>query len=133
MHEWALAEAVIETIVLKAKESGRKTFSYLKIILGKLRQIDIDVFTFALNELLKLTKNELGIEVKDIAFEYEDIEVQCNRCGFKWRIDIESLEEPIKEYIHFVPDVVHTYISCPRCGSHDYEIVSGLGIAVEVE
>ncbi len=35
------------------------------------------------------------------------------------------------ESIHFIPEVAHTYIKCPKCGSPDFEIIKGRGIWLE--
>ncbi|MEM1646198.1 MAG: hydrogenase nickel incorporation protein HypA [Ignisphaera sp.] len=132
MHEWALAEAIIETIIAKASENKMKNIGYVKVKLGKLQQIDKNILAFAINELLKLAKNEHGIEVKEIIFDDEEVVAKCLRCGYRWDLDLESIDELSKEYIHFIPEVVHTFISCPQCGSHDYEVVSGRGISIEL-
>lgn len=132
MHEWALAEAVIEAIIAQAREKNKRSFNYIKVVLGRLQQIDRDIFIYALNELLRLTKQEVGIDVMDIVIENEDVVAKCNRCDYRWKIDLDTLEEPVKEYIHFIPEVVHTYTSCPRCGSRDYEIIAGRGISIDI-
>ena len=132
MHEWALAEAVVETVVARSRETGRKRFSYIKIVLGELQQIDRDILGYTLNELLEVAKKELNIEVDKVLFETEKAVARCNRCGFEWPISLEGLGEEIRESIHFLPEAVHSFVKCPSCGSHDFEIVSGRGIAVEV-
>lgn len=132
MHEWALAEAIIETLITKAFEINKKKFNYLKIVIGRLQQIDRDILVFVLDEMLKLVRDEHGLEVDQIVLEDEKTLAECRRCGYRWEIDIGSLEESVKESIHFIPDVVHTHSSCPRCDSHDFEIVSGRGISIDI-
>lgn len=132
MHEWALAEAIVETIITKASQSNTRNFSYIKVKLGRLQQIDREILAFAINELLKLAKDEHGIEVKEVVFDDEKAVAECLRCRYRWDLDLESMDESSKEYIHFMPEVVHAFISCPQCGSHDYEIVSGRGISIEL-
>lgn len=132
MHEWALAEAVVEALATLSRESGRKLFRCLRITVGRLRQLDRDILTYAINEMLKSLKSEIGVEVEDVVIEDEDVVAVCNRCGHRWGIDLGSLDEHSRECIHFVPSVVHTLILCPRCGSHDYDIVSGNRIAVDI-
>jgi hydrogenase nickel incorporation protein HypA/HybF len=41
------------------------------------------------------------------------------------------VSEDTAEAIHFVPEVAHTYIKCPSCGSPDFEIVEGRGVWLE--
>lgn len=132
MHEWALAEAIVETLKAKARERDSKSFKYLKIVLGRLQQIDRDILSYALGELMAIAREEEGIEVDRIVFEYEDVVAICNRCGRRWAIDLERLREEEREFVHYVPESVHAYIRCPTCGSHDYEIESGRGLRIEV-
>lgn len=133
MHEWALAEAIVETVKAKAFEWGRTRFSLLKVKLGELQQVDKEILSFALNELLNIAKDENGISVEKVIFVEEKAVAECLRCGYRWDLDTASLGEEIKEYIHFVPEVVHTFASCPRCGSTDFDIASGRGVSVELE
>ncbi|MEM1541970.1 MAG: hydrogenase nickel incorporation protein HypA [Ignisphaera sp.] len=132
MHEWALAEGIVEALVRRAKEVGVNRFSRLKIILGELQQIDREILKYALDELLKLTRNSLDINVDNIVFEKENVVLQCSRCGYIWRPALDILDESVKECIHFIPEVIHVYISCPQCNSHDFSIVGGRGIAIEI-
>ncbi|MEM0372104.1 MAG: hydrogenase nickel incorporation protein HypA [Ignisphaera sp.] len=132
MHEWALAEGIIEALARRAKEAGVNKFGMLKIILGELQQVDREILKYALDELLKLAKDSLGIIVDNIVFEEESVVLQCSRCGYRWRPVLDILDESVKESIHFIPEVIHVYISCPQCGSHDFSIIGGRGIAIEI-
>lgn len=128
MHEWVLAEAITETIVARAREHSEKVFKSLRIVIGKLRQIDKDILLDALSELLKIA----GIEVREIIFVEEDIVVECSRCGYRWNIDLDVFDKDTKEFIHFIPEVLHTYVSCPMCKSHDFKIISGHSISIDL-
>jgi len=132
MHEWALAEAIVETVKKKSSENNINRFSVLKIKLGVLQQIDRDILLFALEELLKLLKDEYGVSVENIVLDEEKAVAKCMRCGYKWEIDLQSLGEEYREYIHFIPETVRIYITCPKCSSRDFEIVSGRGLYVEL-
>jgi hydrogenase nickel incorporation protein HypA/HybF len=132
VHEWALAEVVVETVKRRALENNIKNFSVLKIKLGMLQQIDKDVLLFALEELLKLAREEHGVSVEHIVIDEEKPVAECTRCGYRWEIDLQSMDEEYREYIHFLPETIHIYVSCPRCRSKDFEIVSGRGLYVEL-
>ena len=54
--------------------------------------------------------------------------LKCRVCGTTWEFNIKKLDKTTAEAIHFVPEVAHTYIRCPKCGSSDFEIVSGRGV-----
>ncbi|HLN88846.1 MAG TPA: hydrogenase/urease maturation nickel metallochaperone HypA, partial [Candidatus Binatia bacterium] len=57
--------------------------------------------------------------------------LKCRVCNTTWSLDLEKLDKTTAEAIHFVPEVVHTYIKCPHCGSPDFEIVTGRGVWLE--
>jgi hydrogenase nickel incorporation protein HypA/HybF len=44
---------------------------------------------------------------------------------------LRSLDEEAREAIHFLPEAAHAYIRCPKCGSPDFEILSGRGVWLE--
>ncbi len=126
MHEWALAEAIIQSLLNIANEKKARRVKEVGIKIGELQQIDIEAFTIALKELSKGTFLE-GIEVK---IKEERASFRCRVCGFEWKLeDIRNeIGDSEKEYIHFIPEVVHAFLKCPRCGSHDFEIKKGRGL-----
>jgi hydrogenase nickel incorporation protein HypA/HybF len=36
--------------------------------------------------------------------------------------------ENVQENIHFIPEVAHVYVKCPRCESPDFEVLKGRGV-----
>lgn len=126
MHEWALAEAVISTASQIAEKEGIKEVKEVKIKVGELQQIELDILEFALSQL-KTAK------FKDAKFRLETTkaELRCRVCGKKWIFDRGKLDAETAEAIHFVPEIAHTYVKCPKCGSPDFEILKGRGIWLE--
>jgi hydrogenase nickel incorporation protein HypA/HybF len=126
MHEWALAEAVISTTSEIVEKEGIKEIREVRIKVGELQQIELDILKFALSQL-KTSK------FKNTKFDIETVkaELKCRVCGHKWIFNREKLDENTAEAIHFVPEIAHTYIKCPKCGSPDFEILQGRGIWLE--
>ncbi len=124
MHEWALAEAVVEYV---RRVAGGGAIAKLTLGLGELQAIDEEVFKFALRELFK----EYGIEVRELRIEHEECLLKCRACGHVWRLKDANLEEDVREAIHFVPEVIHSYLRCPKCGSRDFEVIGGRGVSVK--
>ena len=60
MHEWALAESVIVTAVDEIKNNKLKNISRIQVKVGELQQIDLGIFRFALENILK--SYALGME-----------------------------------------------------------------------
>jgi hydrogenase nickel incorporation protein HypA/HybF len=40
----------------------------------------------------------------------------------------EEHGEETSEAVHFVPEMAHVYLKCPKCGSPDFEIAEGRGV-----
>ena len=127
MHEWALAEAVISTVSQLAEKEGLNEVTEVKLKVGELQQIELDVLKFALSQL-KTSKL-----LKNARFDIETVkaELKCRVCGYEWIFRKEKIDEDVAEAIHFIPEMAHTYIKCPNCGSPDFEIIRGRGVWLE--
>ncbi|MDI6848145.1 MAG: hydrogenase nickel incorporation protein HypA [Candidatus Bathyarchaeia archaeon] len=126
MHEWTLAEAVISTVSQIAEKEGLKEVAEVEIKVGELQQIELDILEFALSQLKTLKLKNAKINIQTVKAE-----LKCRVCGHKWLFEKEKMTEEIAEAIHFVPEIAHTYIKCPKCGSPDFEILQGRGIWLE--
>lgn len=126
MHEWALAEAIISSVADIAEKEGLTEVREVKIKVGELQQVEIDILEFALSEL------KTG-RLKNAKFVIETAKAElcCRICGNIWTFSRKNLDEKSAEVIHFVPEVVHAYIKCPKCGSPDFEILKGRGLVLE--
>ncbi|MCX8168753.1 MAG: hydrogenase nickel incorporation protein HypA [Candidatus Methanomethylicia archaeon] len=127
MHEWALAEAVINTTIKFVEENNLKELKEVIIKIGELQQVDIEIFKFALFEL----KVEKGLGNVEFKIELVEAKMKCLRCGFNWKFNGEELKEDVKEAIHFIPEVVHAFMRCPICKSPDFELTEGRGIWID--
>ncbi|AEC51084.1 hydrogenase nickel incorporation protein [Pyrococcus sp. NA2] len=128
MHEWALADAIVRTVLDYAQKENASKVLAVKVVLGELQDVNGEIVEFAMRELFKGTIAE-GAE---IIFEEEEAVFKCRNCGHEWTLKEvkDRLDERIREDIHFIPEVVHAFISCPRCGSHDFEVVKGRGVYI---
>jgi hydrogenase nickel incorporation protein HypA/HybF len=126
MHEWALAEAVISTVSQIAEKEGLKEVREAEIKVGELQQIEVDILKFALSQLKTR-------ELKNAKFNIEIVRaiLKCRVCRHQWIFSKETLNKDVAEAIHFVPEIAHTYVKCPMCGSPDFEILHGRGIWLE--
>jgi len=131
MHEWALAESVVETVIKAAEKENLKEIVQVKVMVGELQQIELDLFSFALESILQQYINTLNID--KINLETAKCILNCKVCGENWYYSdsLKGLPEEESEAIHFVPEVAHVYVRCPRCGSPDFEITSGRGVWID--
>ena len=123
MHEWALAEAIITTASEIAEKEKLKQVTEVTIRVGELQQVEREILRFALTEM----KPECFKNAK-FRFLSAKTTLKCRVCGTNWQFKKEKLDKATMEAIHFVPEVAHTYIKCPKCGSPDFEIISGRGL-----
>ncbi len=122
MHEWALAEAVLSAASEIAGREQLDEVTEINISIGELQDIEREIFKFALSQMkpAKFEKTRFRItSAKTI--------LKCRNCGNDWQLK-NQFDATQKEAIHFVPEVAHTYIKCPKCTSPDFEITQGRGI-----
>jgi hydrogenase nickel incorporation protein HypA/HybF len=126
MHEWALAEAVISSATETAKKEGLRKITEVKITVGELQQIELDILKFALSQVTTPQFSNTKFEI-----ETQKAKMKCRVCDHQWLLSEETLDKESAEAIHFVPEIAYVYIRCPNCKSPDFEIVQGRGVWLE--
>ena len=126
MHEWALAEAILASAKEIAEKEKLKEITEVTIKVGELQQVEPDILRFALSQM----KTEIFKNAKFRILKAKST-LKCRVCGNAWQFNLKKIDNATAEAIHFVPEVAHTYIKCPKCGSPDFEIVSGRGVWLE--
>jgi hydrogenase nickel incorporation protein HypA/HybF len=126
MHEWALAEAVIATAKQIAEKECLKQITGIDVKVGELQGVEKSILRFALSQLTPSHFKNAKIRIST-----GKATLKCKVCGTTWRLQKSKLDKNTVEAIHFVPEVAHTYIKCPKCGSPDFEIVEGRGVWLE--
>ncbi|MEM4486153.1 MAG: hydrogenase nickel incorporation protein HypA [Zestosphaera sp.] len=125
VHEWALAEGVCRYVTNVA---GGRRLKKVKIALGELQSVDEEVLKFALTELLKAQGFEIGEGLIELVVKHAVM--QCRKCGHLWSLGEVDLSEEEREAVHFIPEVIRAYTSCPKCNSRDFEVVEGRGVEI---
>jgi len=126
MHEWALAEAVITAAQQIAEKEKLKEIKEVTIKVGELQQLERDILRFALSQL-----KPRGFKNAEFHISKAKTTLKCRVCGNTWLFRKNKLDETTAEAIHFVPEVAHAYIKCPKCYSPDFEISKGRGVWLE--
>jgi len=126
MHEWALAEGVVSAADRIAGGEGLEEITEVIVKIGELQQVDHEVLNFALNQ----QRTSIMAKAKFV-LETVPARMMCRVCGEKWKFSFEELSRETSEAIHFVPEIAHVYLKCPRCGSPDFEIAEGRGVWLE--
>ena len=123
MHEWALAEAVIAAAKQVAEKEKLREVREVTIRVGELQQVEEEILLFALSQL-----KPAGFKNAEFHVVRAKTRLNCRVCGNTWLFSKNKLDEDTAEAIHFVPEVAHAYIKCPKCGSPDFEISEGRGV-----
>jgi hydrogenase nickel incorporation protein HypA/HybF len=123
MHEWALAEAILASAKQVAEQEKLKEVTEVTIKVGELQQVEPPILRFALTQM----KTDIFKTAKFHILKAKST-LKCRVCNTSWQFSLKKLDKATAEAIHFVPEVAHTYIKCPKCGSPDFEIVSGRGV-----
>jgi len=126
MHEWALAEAILTSAKEIAEKEKLKEITEVTIKVGELQQVEPPILRFALSQM----KTEIFKNAKFRILKAKST-LKCRVCGTTWQFNLKKIDETTAEAIHFVPEVAHAYIKCPKCCSPDFEIVSGRGVWLE--
>lgn len=130
MHEWALAESILTAAVEIAEKEKMKKITEITVGLGELQQIAIDIFKFAIDELIKENKDKLS----DTKIKIQTIEsaLKCNNCANEWKFSEmkKKINDEEGESIHFIPEVAFVHTRCPSCGSPDFKITTGRGVTI---
>jgi hydrogenase nickel incorporation protein HypA/HybF len=123
MHEWALAEAILASAKQVAEKEQLKSVTEVTVKVGELQQVEPPILRFALSQM------QTGV-LKDVKFRIRKAKstLKCRVCGTTWQFNAKKMDKAAAEAIHFVPEVAHTYVKCPKCGSPDFEIASGRGV-----
>jgi len=126
MHEWALAEAVITAAQQIVEKEKLKEVKEVTVKVGELQQVEQDILQFALSQLKPANFKNAKFHITTAKTT-----LKCRACEHTWLFRKNKLDENTAEAIHFVPEVAHAYIKCPKCGSPDFEITKGRGVWLE--
>jgi hydrogenase nickel incorporation protein HypA/HybF len=127
MHEWALADSVIEATAAVLAGKDPACLRSVKVLIGELQAIDREIFGFALATMLE----ERPFRSAVYEMETEPAAFLCTACGKEWSLDeTGGLTDESREAIHFLPEAAHAFVRCPRCGSPDYRLLRGRGVSI---
>lgn len=131
MHEWALAEAVIEAAVEESRKAGLREVTEILVKIGELQQMELELFQSALDELANEYAPDTLLKHARIILEPEPALFKCRVCGHDWEFTAANLRANEGEAVHFAPEVAHAYLRCPQCTSPDFEVIQGRGVTIQ--
>ncbi len=127
MHEWALADSVIEATAAAIAGRDPACLRSVTVLIGELQAIDREIFDFALKTMLA----ERPFRGAVCQLETERAEFLCSACGRAWSLgETTGLTDETREAIHFLPEAAHAFVRCPQCQSPDYHVQKGRGVSI---
>ena len=127
MHEWALADSVIEATAAVLGGRNPSCLRSVTVLIGELQAIDREIFDYALTTMLE----ERPFRAALYTMETEPAAFLCSSCGKEWSLaETRGLSEDSREAIHFLPEAAHAFVRCPRCESPDYRVQRGRGVSI---
>jgi hydrogenase nickel incorporation protein HypA/HybF len=130
MHEYALAEAVLETALEVAEKEGLSRITGLVVRIGELQTIEKEIFEFALKEVMP--RSEPKLASLEVTLETMHARFRCRPCKREFTLAEAGgpRNEDESEAIHFIPELAHSYLRCPDCGSPDFQMLEGRGVTI---
>ena len=130
VHELALADAVVTAALQVAERENLAEITKLEVRIGELQRIDTGIFEFVLKEVIPAGESRLAPAA--IVLRTEPAEFRCRPCGHGFGLEETRgpRGETESEAIHFLPELAHSFLRCPRCQSPDFDLVRGRGVSI---
>ncbi|MEM0481880.1 MAG: hydrogenase/urease maturation nickel metallochaperone HypA [Nitrososphaerota archaeon] len=135
MHEWSIADGIVAAVLEQAASRNAARVKEVEVLVGELRDLDIQVLEEAIGQLSRATVADGAI----FQFRRSHALFKCSLCGENWNmkkatemiasqlsekgyvVEAEELELPT----HFMPMLVVGLQRCPKCGGMDIEVEGG--------
>ena len=111
MHEMALCTEVVDTVLDVARDADAVSVDGVTMVIGEMRDIIEDMFDSFFHYLTRGTRAENCT----VSFLTVPVTVTCKDCDAGYRVDLHSGES----------------LSCPQCGSCEYQFASGNEFLIE--
>lgn len=118
-----MAEAIISAVSQIAERENLREVKEVTLKVGELQQIDREILKFALSQLASGRLAGAKFKMRLVRARF-----RCRACGYKWTFKENSPPKDVREVIHFIPEVAHAHLRCPKCSSPDFEISEGRGL-----
>lgn len=115
MHELSMAQGILNAVLETAEQNGATDVTEIVIEIGKLAMLNPEQVKFMLDVLSKDTIAENA----KIVIENLEVEIECEKCGFKGVADIDDED-------HYAPMVY-----CPECANPRIKILNGKDVTVK--
>ena len=102
MHEFAIAQALVETASAEAQRAGARSVSALRCRIGVLRQVSAEL----LNQAFSLARAGTLCAAAELQVEKTPMQATCGECGHQYPIGDREW-------------------SCPQCGAEAPNVTGG--------
>lgn len=111
MHETAIAQSIVDTVLREAAQAGAVIVESVEIEIGELTFLGIDQIRFWIENQVD------GTAAQKATWVFHTVKggIACTACGYDGEIQAAESED------HFRVPV----FACPQCGAADVEVVRG--------
>ncbi|MCX8189962.1 MAG: hydrogenase/urease maturation nickel metallochaperone HypA [Candidatus Diapherotrites archaeon] len=132
MHEYSLAQAVLNSVEEFISRNKAKGKVIVKISFGELQHLGAEQF----KDILQKAARERRIKA-EFFVENELASFRCFSCHNEW--ENEKKQYIVKSHSHEEDSLCHEHehhelvedVRCPRCGSDDIEIIKGIDVKIK--
>lgn len=108
--------------------------SEIEISVGELMNIEMEILTLALKDLIRHT----SLEYSSLKVVVEKAAFRCRKCSNQWGLHevVKQLKDKMGDVgidepegpespLHFFPQLANAFATCPRCDSVDFLATAG--------
>lgn len=121
MHEYSLAQGIVQTVVEVAREHNATKIKKVEVTAGEFSMINFEQLEFAFG----IASEGTIAEGAELLIEEEKGKIECEECQYQGPI-----EQAIQEMDHFIVDLSNIF-ECPNCHSNRTKIVGGRDVYVK--
>jgi len=130
MHEWALVDAIAQAAQAAAETEKLKRVDIVAVVLGELQNIDRAAVKSLFTEIRR--GKSPALRCAKISISAEKAVFKCRVCANEFGMTSGGkLNHQKSEAVHFLPEMAHVYLRCPKCKSADFEVIKGRGIYIK--
>ncbi|AOL15431.1 hydrogenase expression/synthesis, HypA [Sulfolobus sp. A20] len=123
MHEWSVADSIIRALINWANENNVKEIEKVKVGIPSFTFLEVDILKEAFDTM---KKGSVILDNATLEVKFKDPTFKCRNCDNVFTIDQvkDQLDKVRSEYgeeypLHLIPSLASSFLTCPRCVSHD--------------
>ena len=118
VHEFSMSSEIFRRVLEEARRKKADKVIEIKIVIGELTFLNHDQIRFWIKEL---SKGTIAENAKVIIVSRKS-RIKCRKCGFEG--ELKMRDDPMYH-------IMTPTFKCPKCGSHEIDIIAGREVMVK--